>query len=347
MILIKNKMLILAVILFFSLALFPSAVFAEGPVTFTVTFDGEFIVGEEVSMIIRINNASGTDGGQFDLSFDGDILEPLDFKPGDFVPEMTGTDINLISANLELDDGKLRVLWAIGEGSAKDTGILGTILFEILEEGETTPVFSGLKVTDPDAVDMVAEVTVPTVSTITVIDVATAKAKAIKAAEDAIAALKEPVTLADGEAIKDARALVVKAKERWGAVDSDFSNLKKLEDAEKHYAKLFAIFTADNAIAALPSVEKLTLKDEDAVKAARALVNAAKSQHGAVDTDFENLDTLRAAENKIAELKGLKPTPPTGGMLLIQVAGVFFLLAGMLIYNRSRQLSAWKLTKGL
>ena len=336
----KNTLTMIAVILFFGLMLFPSAAFADGPVTFTITYDGDFVVGEEVSMIIRINNAMGTDGGQFDLSFDGDILDPADFVPGDFVPEMTGTDINLISANLDLEDGKLRVLWAIGEGSSKDTGILGSVVFEVLDEGETTPVFSGVKVTDPDADDQEAEVTVPTAGTITVIDETTAKERAIKAAVDAIAALPEPVTLADGEAIKDARALVTKAKDTWGAVDSDFSNLKKLEDAEKLYAKLFAIFTADNAIAGLPAVDQLKLEDEDAVKAARTLVDAAKSQHGAVDADFNNLATLRAAENKIAELKGQTPTPPTDGLHYIVVAGLFFLAAGLLIYKRRRLLSA-------
>ncbi|WP_167577949.1 S-layer homology domain-containing protein [Ammoniphilus sp. YIM 78166] len=63
------------------------------------------------------------------------------------------------------------------------------------------------------------------------------------------------------------------------------------------------VLDAIMAIAALPSVNDLTLSDKPAVDSARALVNAAKQQ-GATDQDITNLAKLVAAEAKMLQLVG-------------------------------------------
>ncbi len=160
------------------------------------------------------------------------------------------------------------------------------------------------------------------------------KLEAIEAANKAIADLPDPedITLADKAAVEAARALVNKAKNDFGAVDADFEDLDKLVEAERIIAKLVAIKAADDAILALPSVDVLTLDDKPAVVAARALVNKAKDEHGAVDSDFMYLDRLRAAENRIKELEGLEPTPPTGDAAYWLPLAMLVILAGLIAY---------------
>lgn len=62
-----------------------------------------------------------------------------------------------------------------------------------------------------------------------------------------------------------------------------------------------AIEAAEAAIAELPAVEDLTLEDKDAVDAAQALVDAALELDE--NAEIEGLDTLAAAQDKIAELE--------------------------------------------
>jgi len=171
---------------------------------------------------------------------------------GSFLPN---PDNHLFNTNLELDSGKIRVVWVIPEGSALNSGVIGTIVFDLLDDGESTLVFDGLVVA-PEG----AEVETPTSGEVTSIDPAVAKQAAIDAADAAIAALPSPITLADKAAVEAARALVKTAKDDHGAVDM--------------ILKLEAVKAADDAILALPSVDSLKLDDKPAVVAARALVQS-------------------------------------------------------------------------
>jgi hypothetical protein len=170
-----------------------------------------------------------------------------------------------------------------------------------------------------------------------------AKCDAIRAAEDLIDVLPTPIDCSNSAhrtMVLNARAAVAEAKTDFGAVDSDFSNLNKLIDAEKVIAKCDAIRAADDAIYALPSVENLKLDDKSKVEQARYLVNYAKTQHGAVDSDFAYLTKLVAAENRIKELEGKKPTPPTGGAYYLLLSGSLILIAGVAVILKRRQLLA-------
>lgn len=347
--LIKNKKPIayIAVVLFLALILLPSVAFGESNIKITASADKDTIfTGDVLTVTVRISNAAGSAAGQFNLKYDPDVLELRGddaVTKGDF---FEGQE-HLFVKN-DLVEGDVGISWIFSElvdgdfGSTKDAGVIATIVFDVTGEGDAGLQIVDLIVSDSEGESEVVDVE-DKIKDIETIDFDSAKEKAIADANraiDVIVDLDEPVTLADEDIIKDARRLVTRAVDEFDAdIEEDFPNIKVLEEAEERYDKLLAIFTANNAIAALPAVDQLTLDDEDAVKAARVLVDAAKSQHGAVDADFPFLSTLRAAENKIAELKGLRPTPPTGGSYLIMVAGLFFLAAVLLIYKRRRLLS--------
>ncbi len=328
----ERKTLLVTVIVCVALLLLISqAAFATDGVRLSASSEkGD--VGDEVTVTISIENALDTEGGQFDLSFDADVVEPVSAARGGFVPDISG---NLFDYNLDLAEGKLRVVWVTAEGATSDSGTVGTITFEILDEDDTTLTFSNI-VMSPEDVDVAA----PRSGSIEY-DPVDELQKAIDAANKAIADLPDPedITLADKPDVEKARDLVKEAKD-LGATDADFDDLKKLEDAEKMIAKLEAIKAADDAILALPSVDVLTLDDKPAVVAARSLVDKAKTEHGAVDADFTYLDRLRAAENRIKELEGLVPTPPTGDMNYLLPLGLLIVLAGLFFFvKRSRPVS--------
>jgi len=293
-------------------------------------------VDETVTVKISITNALGTEGGQFDLSFGPTVagetlkLEPISITGGDFVPSFTSDNYNL-----NVGDNKLRVLWVTAAGSTKASGVVCTIVFKVKEAGETTLSFSGEVIVDPQN----RGVATPTAGKVTGSS-ETDKQNAIRLAEEAIDALPDTIICTDKEEVEEARYLVSRAKTQYGAVDSDFSNLEKLEDAEEVIAKCDAIRAADDAIFALPSVENLKLDDKSKVEEARFLVNKAKTQNGAVDSDFVYLTRLVAAENRIKELEGQKPTPPTGGADYLLLGGSLILIAGVAVILKRRQLLA-------
>jgi len=294
-------------------------------------------VGDTVAVKVSITNALDTEGGQFDLYFGPAlaganlILEPVSATRGDFVPDVSG---NLFDSNLNVGGNKLRVLWVNAEGSTKDSGVVCTINFKITGEGETPLTFSDWVIVDPLVGRFIAT---PTAGKVTGLG-QNEKQYAIELAEDAIDALPENVKCSDKEDVEEARYLVSRAKTQHGAVDSDFSNLNKLEDAEEVIAKCEAIREADDAIYALPSVDNLKLDDKPKVEEARYLVNRAKTQHGAVDSDFVYLTRLVAAENRIKELEGQKPTPPTGGTHYLIIGAILVLLCAGILYQKKRQL---------
>ena len=330
----KRKFALVTLICLSFLLLISQAVFAADIVKLSAsTVSGT--VGEEVTVTIRITDAEGTEGGQFDLSFDPDILEPKKdasnnyiITEGSFVPDASH---NMLMANVVGD--LVKVAWITPYGNPNDEGVVCTIVFKLLDDGIVNLTFSGV-VMAPDTVDIA---TTHTSGKVTVIDAADAKQAAIDAAIVAIAALPTDIKLTDKDAVVAARSLVNSAKSNHGAVDADFTNLAKLVAAEAAIAKLEAIKAACDAVLALPTLDKLTLDDKPDVVAARALVNSAKTNHGAVDADFTCLTALAAAENRIKELEGQQMTPPTGEASYLLFAGLMILIAGAVFYyKRSR-----------
>lgn len=324
----RKPVLFTLVVCIVFLLLFSQVAFAADPVKLSASSaSGE--IGDQVTITISIANAQNTTGGQFDLLFDSTKVKFISVARGVFVPMVSGNDFghNLIA------DGKLRVLWLIPAGTGTvGEGAVCTVTFELLDDGKSTLDFTEVVI----APGGTAVATTHTKGEIETVDPAVAKQAAIDAACDAVAALPDAdkLTLDDKADVVAARALVVKAKTDHGAVDADFICLPRLVAAESAIAKLEAIKAACDAVAALPDVDKLTLDDKPDVVAARALINKVKTDHGAVDADFACLSKLVLAENKIKELEGLKPTPPTGGMSYILLGGGAILLIGLIGYLR-------------
>ncbi|MDW7739727.1 MAG: hypothetical protein SCJ97_06685 [Bacillota bacterium] len=150
--------------------------------------------------------------------------------------------------------------------------------------------------------------------------------------------------------VAEARALVEIAKEQYGAVDSDFSGLAKLMEAEHKVSKLLAIKAAQNAIAALPPLSEITEEHRAAVAEARALVDIAMVEYGATRFDIcWFLDALQDAEDKLGEEPeptptptpkpkpdDRVPTPPTGGLYGAFAIGVMLAVSGFMFTRRRK-----------
>ena len=337
----NSKMLLIALVLSLLFVLFfAQSAFAQ-EIRLSASQETGY-VGDTVSVKISITNAEAIYGGQFDLSYGPTLLggtlmlEPVSITSGDFLP---GALVAGENYNLNVGNNTLRVIWTTPTGSTKTSGVVCTIVFKVTGAGETDLIFSDWIIDNPLVGRVVAT---PTSGKVTG-QSRTSKALAIEAAEDLIDVL--PATIecnnsAHRTMVLNARAAVAEAKIDFGAVDSDFRNLRKLEDAEKVIAKCDAIRAADDAIYALPSVENLKLDDKSKVEEARRLVNVAKTQHGAVDSDFVYLTRLVAAENRIKELEGQKPTPPTGGAYYLLLGGSLILIAGVAVILKRKQLLA-------
>jgi len=330
----RKSVLISLVFCLAFLLLFSQAALAEDGVRLSASSEAGS-EGEEVSVTISIENATGSEGGQFELTFDPDVAVPVDIAKGSFVDDAANDQFNY---NLEFSDNSLMVIWVTPEGDTADSGVVCTIDFELLEEGDTSLIISGVVIA-PEEMEVAATHGAGSIA----VDDLTPLEKAIIAANEAIDALPDPddITLDDKDDVAAVRALVEAAKD-LGAEDDDFEDLEKLEAAEAMIAKLEAIKAADDAILALPSLEDLTLDDKPAVVAARALVNKAKDDHGAVDADFTYLATLQAAENRILELEGQIPTPPTGGIGLLILVGLALLALGIFAYAKRNRLATVK-----
>ncbi len=154
------------------------------------------------------------------------------------------------------------------------------------------------------------------------------KEAADKAAADAVTAKIEAigtVTLNSEETIKAARAAYEALTAEQKAL---VTNLSALTDAEAKLAELKAAAekeaadkaAADAVTAKIAAIGKVTLKSEEAIKAARAAYEALTAEQKALVT---NLDVLTAAEAALAALDN----PKTGDMSLVILTGILVMSA--------------------
>jgi putative cell wall-binding protein len=138
------------------------------------------------------------------------------------------------------------------------------------------------------------------------VDPAVVDAEAAKAVEDAIVALPavDELTLEDAEAVAAARAAYDALTEAQKALVTNVDVLKaaevKIAELEAAKADAEAAKAVEDAIAALPAVDELTLENAEAVADARAKYDTLTETQKALVT---NVDVLKAAEVKIAELE--------------------------------------------
>ena len=99
--------------------------------------------GSNVTVNINIDNAKDTEGGQLDLLFDPELVEPLSAEQGTFIPDAEG---NFFDYNLNFEEGKLRVAWVLAEGAEVNSGTIIRINFKLLDEGKSDLNFSNVHI---------------------------------------------------------------------------------------------------------------------------------------------------------------------------------------------------------
>ncbi len=90
--------------------------------------------GEKVTVEIFVDNAANTEGGQFVLNFNPEIIRPVSIEAEPFI---TDSASSLDMANLEYASGQLMFMWVTAAADTANYGTLCTITFEILKEGES------------------------------------------------------------------------------------------------------------------------------------------------------------------------------------------------------------------
>ncbi len=129
----KVMVLISAVVFIYAVLIVSGISTASGNLLISVTETaGE--MGEEVAVEIVVDNAANTEGGQFVLNFDPEIVRPVSIETEAFI---TDSASSLDMANLEYASGQLMFIWVTAAADTANYGTLCTIIFEILKEGES------------------------------------------------------------------------------------------------------------------------------------------------------------------------------------------------------------------
>lgn len=108
--------------------------------------------GEQVKVGIMVENAKGTEGGQFVLTFDPALVRPVSLEAGKLVVDVPSS---LHMANLEYAPGQLMYMWITATADTADAGTVGTITFELLKAGETRLEFKDVVIA-PEGYETVA-----------------------------------------------------------------------------------------------------------------------------------------------------------------------------------------------
>ena len=138
---IKNKALLFATLaaLLFSLMFTGSAAAAEGRKITAARVEGG--AGGQVTVNITAENAAGSEGGQFNLTFDQNLVRPVSIEPGDLV---LSAESSLHMANLDFAPGELMFMWVTANADTKDSGVVCRITFDLIKDGTTVIGFKDL-----------------------------------------------------------------------------------------------------------------------------------------------------------------------------------------------------------
>jgi len=104
--------------------------------------------GNQVIVTIMAEKATGTEGGQFLLTFDQNLVRPVSVEAGDLIARSS----NLLQmGNLDYAPGQIMYMWVTVYGDTADTGNVCRIKFDLLKEGETLLRFAEVVVV-PDSI---------------------------------------------------------------------------------------------------------------------------------------------------------------------------------------------------
>lgn len=96
-------------------------------------------VGDTVTININIANAAETEGGQFDLTYNPDVVKVTNIERGQFV---SSADDDKFMSNEEFSDNRLRVIWITPNADTDTSGIVCSISFEVIDTGVSDLTFS-------------------------------------------------------------------------------------------------------------------------------------------------------------------------------------------------------------
>lgn len=130
----------------------PGTLFAADSLLLSVS-DAGGDTGDLVEVNISIENASGSEGGQFVLNFDSEMLKPIALETDVFLEEASNS---MEMANLDYNQGQLMFIWVTAAADTEDSGVLCTATFEVLKEGESLLEIDEV-VISPDGIDAVVE----------------------------------------------------------------------------------------------------------------------------------------------------------------------------------------------
>ena len=115
------------------LLFFPAGLEASNGIILAVS-SAEGQAGDQVVVSVSAENAAGSEGGQFLLLFDPDIIQPVTLETGEMI---TDTNDSLHMSNLEYQDGELIFMWVTPEADTVDSGIICDITFNLIKDGTT------------------------------------------------------------------------------------------------------------------------------------------------------------------------------------------------------------------
>jgi hypothetical protein len=139
---IKTKKILL-IIPIVMLIISTTIVVAHGEGNVDVKVNASDFVSDRFEVTIEIRNVTDLTSGQFDLSFDPDVIQLDDVEPG----SIDGTRVPIEMWHL-VDDGKVRILLKLPDaGLVSGSGDLATINFEVVgNDGDT----SDLEISDAE-----------------------------------------------------------------------------------------------------------------------------------------------------------------------------------------------------
>ena len=94
---------------------------------------GKGDIGDQVIIIIKAENAAGSEGGQFLLTYNRELIKPVSVVVGDLI---AGADSVMHMANLEYGPGQIMYMWVTVYADTADTGVVCKIVFDLLKNGE-------------------------------------------------------------------------------------------------------------------------------------------------------------------------------------------------------------------
>ena len=101
----------------------------------------------QVVVEVNAENAAGTEGGQFILNFDPNLVEPVSADSGELVKD---AENNLFMVNKEYDDGQLKFMWVTALADTADSGTVCEIAFDLFDQGTTALEFADIVVSPDD-----------------------------------------------------------------------------------------------------------------------------------------------------------------------------------------------------